>query len=70
MTEKKYEFTGATKVNEWGVTVQQIRALVDIPRTGVRKGDLGGWIEGADLANGLARVSGDAEVRDARRVGA
>ena len=63
MTEvKTYELTGETKVNEWGVTVKQIRALVDIPRTGVRKGDIGGWIEGDELANGLHRVSGDAWV--------
>jgi hypothetical protein len=29
MAEQKYELTGTSKVNEWGVTVHQIRALVD-----------------------------------------
>ena len=31
MSDKKYEFTGLEKVNLWGYTVKQIRALVDIP---------------------------------------
>ncbi|MGG7510969.1 hypothetical protein, partial [Plantibacter sp. YIM 135249] len=57
-----YEFTGETKVNLHGYTVKQIRALRDIPRTSVKKGDVGGWIESEQLANGDARVSGDAWV--------
>ena len=58
----KYEMTGESKVNEWGVTVHRIRALADFPRLGIRKGDTGGWIESVELANGDARVSGNAWV--------
>ena len=60
--EQSYEFTGAEKVNAWGVTVKQIRAVRDIPRHGIRRGDIGGWIETAQLANGSPRVSGNAWV--------
>ena len=60
--EQSYEFTGVEKVNDWGVTVKQIRATRDIPRHGVHKGDIGGWIESEHLTNGAARVSGDAWV--------
>ena len=38
---KKYEFTG--EVNADGL--KRIRALRDIPKSGVRAGDLGGWLE-------------------------
>ena len=62
MSTQKYELTGTTKVNDWGVTVHQIRATEDIPRWGVSKGDLGGWVESETLRNGDARVSGDAWV--------
>ena len=62
MSTQKYELTGTTKVNDWGVTVHQIRATEDIPRFGVRKGVLGGWVESETLRNGNARVSGDARV--------
>jgi len=44
------------------VTVHRIRALADFPRLGIRKGDTGGWIESVELANGDARVSGNAWV--------
>lgn len=59
---KKYELTGVSKINEWGVTVHQIRATEDIPRFGIKKGDLGGWIESEDLRDGTARVFGNAWV--------
>ena len=62
MSTQKYELTGTTKVNDWGVTVHQIRATEDIPRFGVSKGDLGGWVESETLRNGDARVSGNAWV--------
>lgn len=80
----KYAFTGETK-RHWlhigidsrdtkTVVLNQIEALRDIPRHGVRAGDLGGWIESeANLSQdgaawidpkvrlwGAARVSGDA----------
>ncbi|WP_420824540.1 hypothetical protein [Subtercola vilae] len=62
MADKKYEFTGIEKVNAWGYTVKQIRATEDIPYSSIRKGDLGGWIEGEQLKSGDARVSGNAWV--------
>lgn len=68
----KYEMTGET--DSMGLT--RIRALVDIPRYGVKKGQLGGFIEsGRNLSQdgccwidkdarvfGFATVSGDAYV--------
>ena len=68
MSTQKYELTGTTKVNDWGVTVHQIRATEDIPRFGVRKGDLGGWVESETLRNGDARVYGNAQVSGDARV--
>ena len=41
----KYELTDEI-MELSGHTLHRIRALRDIPRIGVRKGDLGGWIEG------------------------
>ena len=58
----KFELTDESKVNEWGVTLWSIRATEGIPRHGVRKGDLGGWVESVDLANGNGRVSGNGRV--------
>ena len=60
--EPNCELTDNTKVNAFGVTLYQIRATRDIPARGVRKGDLGGWIESAELSYGVARVSGNAWV--------
>ena len=40
--QKKYEFTGETKV-EYGVKLDRIRLLIDLP--GFKKGSVGGWIE-------------------------
>ena len=64
----KYELT--TTKNEQGLF--QIRALRDIPRHGVKKGDLGGWAAseynlsqyGDAWVSGNARVFGDARVSD------
>ena len=58
----KFELTDTTVVNAWGVTLHQIRATEDIPRHGVRKGDLGGYVSSTHLPSGDARVSGDAWV--------
>ena len=41
--EKKYDFYSSTLHN--GVPLNSIRALKDIPRANVKKGDIGGWIE-------------------------
>ena len=66
MNSKKYELTDTTKPHPFqeGVVLHQIRALRDIPRFGVKSGDVGGWIEKeANLAqDGDAWVSGDARV--------
>ena len=59
---QSFEFTGLERVNKWGATVKQIRATRDIPINGVRKGDIGGWIESAAHLSGDAWVSGDAQV--------
>jgi hypothetical protein len=64
----KFEFTGETKVNMYGVTLHRIRATEDIPGAHVKKGDVGGWIESAELTCGDARVSGDAWVYGNARV--
>jgi hypothetical protein len=66
---KKYELASEAKV-ECGVTLHQIRALVDIERYGVKAGDLGGWIESeANLDHkSEAWVSGEAQVFGEARV--
>ena len=70
--QKKYEFTGETKV--WcGITLHRIRAAIDFTlRSGIKvtKGEEGGWIEkeenlshaGSAWVCGNAEVYGDAEV--------
>ena len=72
MNSKKYELTDTTKPHPFqeGVVLHQIRALRDIPRFGVKSGDVGGWIEKeANLAqDGDAWVSGDARVSGGARV--
>ena len=68
MEQKKYEFTGETKIH-CGITLKQIRALVTIIGV-VSSGDVGGWIEsekclehsGNAWVSGNALVSGDAWV--------
>ena len=41
---KKYELIDNTKQIS-GITLFQIKALIDIPLFGVKAGDLGGWVE-------------------------
>ena len=62
---KKYELTDETK-EIGGITLHRIRALRNIPRYGVKSGDLGGWIEAeSNLSQyGEAWVSGEAWVRE------
>ena len=57
----KFELTNTT-ITHWGVTLHKIRATEDIPRHGVRKGDLGGYVSSTHLPSGAARVSGNAWV--------
>jgi len=45
-----------------GRTLYRIEATRDIARFGVRKGELGGWIESYENLSGDAKVSGDAWV--------
>lgn len=68
MSEKKYEFTGETKVNDDGVTLHRIRALRDFGN--VKKGDLGGWIEKEENLSheGNCWVADDAEVSGRAKV--
>ncbi len=64
----KFELTSETTVNAWGVTLFRIKATVDIRARGVKKGELGGWVESTHLDNGDARVSGNAWVYGDARV--
>ena len=61
---KKYELTNETKTLAGGTVLHRIRALRDIPRFGVKAGELGGFVEGENnlWQDGDAWVSGDAEV--------
>ena len=73
---KKYELTNEMKTLTDGTVLRRIRALRDIPRFGVKAGELGGFVEGENNLSqdgdawvfgnakvyGDAKVSGDAEV--------
>lgn len=66
---KKYKLTGETKL--WfDRTLYRIRALIDIQEHGVKKGDLGGWIEAEENLShdSAAWVGGLAVVCDAAQV--
>jgi hypothetical protein len=66
----KYKLTNESMINAAGKKLFRIKALVDIEEYGVKKGDLGGWIEKEDNLSqsgnawifGEAKVSGSAEV--------
>ena len=73
---KKYELTNETKTLAGGTVLHRIRALRDIPRFGVKAGELGGFVEEENNlsqdgiawvydnaeASGNAKVYGNAEV--------
>ena len=61
---KKYELTNETKTLADGTVLHRIRALRDIPRHGVKAGDLGGLVE---EENNLSQ-DGDAWISDDARV--
>jgi hypothetical protein len=43
---RKFELTDETlQLASGGVTLYRIRALIDIPRHGVKVRDMGGWVE-------------------------
>lgn len=65
----KYSIT-KNKKTVGDMTLHQIMAEVDIPRYGIKRGDLGGWIEKEmNLSHeGDAWVSGNAWVSDGARV--
>jgi len=75
MINKKYELTNNT-ITISDKTLYQIRALHDIPRWNVTKGDFGGYIEkeenlshdGDCWVSGNAQVYGDAQVSGNARV--
>lgn len=72
----KYKLTNESMINAAGKKLFRIKALVDIEEYGVKKGDLGGWIEKEDNLSqsgnawifGEAKVSGDAEVSGSAKV--
>ena len=64
MCNKRWEFTGETKIH-FGITLRRIRAAVEFKlKCGIviAKGELGGWIEKESNLSGNAMVCGDAEV--------
>lgn len=67
---KKYELTKETKTLADDTVLHRIRALRDIPRHGVKAGDLGGFVEAENnlSQDGNARVHGDAWVDGKARV--
>ena len=58
--EKHFKFTGKTKV-EFGITFNQIQAIKNLP-CGVKRGDIGGWIESKHQLYGNAWVYENAKV--------
>ncbi|RVW09101.1 hypothetical protein EGT67_13185 [Prescottella agglutinans] len=61
MTGKHFELTDEAR-NYLGRNLHRICATRDMPRYGVRRGDIGGWVEHERNLSGDARVSGHAEV--------
>ena len=66
-SSRSYEFTGGM-LRVGGAALHRIRAVTDLPRHGVRAGDMGGWVESTDNLSGDAWVFGDARVFGAARV--
>ena len=67
-SSRSYEFTGEMLLVGGGAVLHRIRAVTDLPRQGVRAGDVGGWVESTDNLSGDAWVFGDARVFGAARV--
>lgn len=73
----KYELTDEKMVTPAGAELRRIRAVRDIPRFGVKAGDLGGWVgseknlsqKGDAWVGGNAQVGGNAWVGDNAQVG-
>ena len=68
---RKFELTDETLHLVEGGVLYRIRALIDIPRHGVKVGDIGGWVEREDnlTHEGEAWVGGDALVYEDAWVG-
>lgn len=66
-SSRSYEFTGGM-LRVGGAALHRIRAVTDLPRHGVRAGDMGGWVESTDNLSGDAWVFGDARVFGAAEV--
>ena len=64
--EKHYEFTEEV-VQHYDAVLHRIRATKDLPN-GVKKGDLGGFVESFDNLSGNAWVYGNAKVYENARV--
>ena len=68
MCNKRWEFTGETKIH-FGITLRRIRAAVEFKlKCGIviGKGELGGWIEKESNLSGNAWVSGNAKVKSSK----
>lgn len=57
-----YDFTGKRKAVKGGTTVWQIVATKNLPRLGVKKGDIGGYIQNTDNLTGGAWAKGNAVI--------
>lgn len=64
-TAPRWEFVPGEEITLSGRTLRRIRALVDIPKHGVRAGDIGGYVEREES---LDRFYGDAWVSDNAQV--
>ncbi len=66
---KKYEICSSF-ITFCGITVHRIRALADIPRYGVKAGDLGGYVENeSNLSqDGDCWITGNARVYEGAKI--
>ena len=60
--EKHFKIREDLSMKYKGYTLYRIEANKDLPGHGVKKGDLGGWIENEDRLNGNAWIADEAKV--------
>lgn len=67
MSTKQYELTGET-IGPSSAPLHRIRATRDIPRQGVREGDIGGWTGNVDgLADEVENRAADWHATEAEK---
>ena len=65
---KHFELTDETVKTLFGESLYRIRALIDMPKHCVNKGDMGGFVQTPNNLQGDAWIYGDARVYGAARV--